>query len=47
MANIGGIGKASVQVTLQANGVKPHLGKPFKLSNDSDFIAKREDGGGA
>jgi transposase len=43
MAKICGISKASVQRIWQANGLKPHLDKTFKLSNDPDFIAKLED----
>ena len=43
MAKICGISKASVQRIWQANGLKPHLVKTFKLSNDPDFIAKLED----
>jgi hypothetical protein len=43
MAKIRGIGKAPVQRIWQANGLKPHLIEPFKLSNDPDFIAKLED----
>jgi transposase len=43
MAEICGISKASVQRIWQANGLKPHLVKTFKLSNDPDFIEKLED----
>lgn len=43
MAKICGISKASVQRIWQANGLKPHLVKTFKLSNDPDFIRKLED----
>lgn len=43
MAKICGISKASVQRIWQANGLKPHLVKTFKLSNDPDFIEKLED----
>ncbi|MGH6869817.1 MAG: IS630 family transposase, partial [Methylocella sp.] len=43
MAKICGISKASVQRIWQANGLKPHLVKTFKLFNDPDFIAKFED----
>ncbi|MGH6856081.1 MAG: hypothetical protein ACRECP_00170 [Methylocella sp.] len=39
-AKIRGISKASVQRIWQANGLKPHLVKTFKLSNDPDFIEK-------
>jgi len=38
MAKICGISKASVQRIWQANGLKPHLVKTFKLSNDPHFI---------
>ena len=34
---------ASVQRIWQANGLKPHLVKTFKLSNDPHFIEKLED----
>lgn len=43
MAKICGISKASVQRIWQANGLKPHLVKTFKLSSDRDFIEKLED----
>ena len=43
MAKIRGISKASVQRIWQANGLKPHLVKTFKLSNDPHFIEKLED----
>jgi transposase len=43
MAKLHGISKASVQRIWQANGLKPHLVKTFKLSNDPRFIAKLED----
>jgi hypothetical protein len=35
--------QASVQGIWQANGLKPHLVKTFKLSNDPDFIEKLAD----
>ena len=38
-----GISKASVQRVWHANGLKPHLLKTFKLSNDPQFIEKLED----
>ena len=43
MAETCGISKASVQRIWQANGLKPHLVKTFKLSNDPHFIEKLED----
>lgn len=43
MAELHGISKASVQRIWHANGLKPHLVKTFKLSNDPKFIAKLED----
>lgn len=43
MAKICGISKASVQRIWDAHGLKPHLVKTFKLSNDPHFIAKLED----
>jgi transposase len=41
-----GISKASVQRLWNAHGLKPHLVKTFKLSNDPRFIEKLEDGVG-
>jgi transposase len=43
MAKACGVSKASVQRVWHANGLKPHLLKSFKLSNDPDFIEKLED----
>jgi transposase len=43
VAKICGVSKASVQRVWHANGLKPHLLKTFKLSNDPDFIDKLED----
>jgi transposase len=43
MARICGVSKASVQRIWHANGLKPHLLKTFKLSNDPDFIEKLKD----
>jgi len=43
MAELHGISKASVQRIWHANGLKPHLVKTFKLSNDPKFISKLED----
>ena len=38
-----GTSKASVQRVWHANGLKPHLVKTFKLSNDPKFVEKMED----
>lgn len=43
MAKACGISKAAVQRIWSANGLKPHLVKTFKLSNDPRFIEKLED----
>ncbi len=43
MAKIAGISKASVQRIWNAHGLKPHLIKTFKLSNDPHFVEKLED----
>jgi transposase len=43
MAKACGVSTASVQRVWHANGLKPHLLKTFKLSNDPDFIEKLED----
>jgi transposase len=43
MAKAGGISKASVQRIWQANGLKPHLVRTFKISNDPHFVKKLED----
>lgn len=43
MAKIMGISKASVQRIWNAHGLKPHLVKTFKLSNDPHFVEKLED----
>jgi transposase len=43
MAKRCGVSKASVQRIWQAHGLKPHLIKTFKLSNDPDFVEKLED----
>jgi transposase len=42
-AKLCGISKATVQRVWHANGLKPHLVKTFKLSNDPNFIEKLED----
>src|SRR5271169_2270920 len=43
MAKVCGVSKATVQRIWNANGLKPHLIKTFKLSNVPDFIEKLED----
>jgi len=43
IAKICGVSKASVQRIWNANGLKPHLVKTFKLSNDRHFVEKLED----
>lgn len=43
MAKVSGVSKASVQRIWDAHGLKPHLVKTFKLSNDPRFIEKLED----
>ena len=43
MAKVSGVSKASVQRIWDAHGLKPHLVKTFKLSNDPHFIEKLED----
>ena len=43
MAETYGVSKASVQRIWHASGLKPHLVKTFKLSNDPHFIEKLED----
>ena len=43
MAKASGISKASVQRIWQANGLKPHLIRTFKLSNDPHFLEKLDD----
>lgn len=43
MAKVGAISHASVQRIWEANGLKPHLVKTFKLSNDPHFIEKLRD----
>jgi len=42
-AKLCGISKASVQRVWHANGLKPHLVRTFKLSNDPNFVEKLED----
>jgi transposase len=41
-AKLCGTSKASVQRVLHANGLKPHLVKTFKLSNDPKFVVGRD-----
>ena len=43
MAKRCGVSKASVQRIWRAHGLKPHLIKTFKLSNDPHFVEKLED----
>jgi len=43
MAKSCGVSKASVQRLWDAHGLKPHLVKTFKLSNDPRFLEKLED----
>ena len=43
MADAIGISKASVQRIWNAHGLKPHLVKTFKLSNDPHFVEKLHD----
>jgi transposase len=43
MAKASGVSKASVQRIWNAHGLKPHLVKTFKLSNDPHFVEKLKD----
>jgi len=43
MAKASGVSTASVQRIWQANGLKPHLIRTFKLSNDPQFLEKLDD----
>jgi transposase len=43
MAKACGVSKATVQRVWEAHGLKPHLVKTFKLSNDPHFVEKLED----
>jgi len=43
MAKAQGVSRAAVQRIWHANGLKPHLVRTFKLSNDPDFIEKLRD----
>jgi hypothetical protein len=43
MAHAVGIGVSSVQRIWRAHGLKPHLVKSFKLSNDPRFVVKLRD----
>src|SRR5215218_4733624 len=43
MARSAGIGVSSVQRIWRAHGLKPHLVKTFKVSNDPRFVEKLED----
>ena len=43
MAQAAGISEASVRRIWRAHGLKPHLVRTFKLSNDPEFVEKLED----
>ncbi|MEY9424538.1 hypothetical protein ABIF69_011044 [Bradyrhizobium japonicum] len=43
MAEEMGISHTSVQPIWAEHGLKPHLVRSFKISNDPDFVAKVED----
>ena len=43
MAQASGISEASVRRIWRAHGLKPHLVRTFKLSNDPEFVEKLED----
>lgn len=43
MAEYQGVGRSFIQKIWHAHGLKPHLVKTFKLSNDPDFIEKVKD----
>lgn len=43
MAKVVGVSKASVQRIWSAHGLKPHLVRTFKLSNDPAFVEKLQD----
>ena len=43
MAKVQGISPAAVQRIWSAHGLKPHLVKTFKLSNDPELIEKLHD----
>ena len=43
MAKAAGISEASVRRIWRAHGLKPHLIKNFKISNDPEFAEKLED----
>lgn len=43
MAAASGISEATVRRIWKAHGLKPHLTRGFKLSNDKNFVAKLED----
>jgi len=47
MAKAVGVGKDTVQRVWAAHGLKPHLVKTFKVSNDPQFTEKLEDAVGA
>lgn len=43
MAEVVGVGKSTVALVWRAHGLKPHLQRTFKLSNDKQFTAKLRD----
>ena len=43
MARAVGLGHTSVQRIWHAHGLKPHLTRGFKLSNDKQFVEKVQD----
>src|SRR5499425_105187 len=43
MAKAAGVSEASVRRIWRAHGLKPHLIKTFKVSNDPEFVQKLED----
>ncbi len=43
MSKVQGISRAAVQRIWRANGLKPHLMRTFKLSNDPKFVEKLQD----
>ena len=43
MAEFAGLSEASVRRIWQTHGLKPHLSRSFKLSNDKAFVEKLED----
>lgn len=43
LAKVAGLSHSSIQRIWAAHGLKPHLAKSFKLSNDPHFVAKVRD----